>query len=195
MIRSAFKSGLKRILGVEVKPSPAPPPAWRDVPAARVEPPGVQVSKPQAPVLVEAPAPVVEVPVVEVPVVELAPAPTPVPAEKKAKAKAKKKADPVVEAAPVAAPAVEVAAPGVDEVGPAAYSMEHVQELFDEMVRPALQGDGGDITLLRIEANDVYVRLVGSCSTCPSSILTMKMGVESLLREELPGFGSLIQVD
>ena len=62
-------------------------------------------------------------------------------------------------------------------------------------VRPALQGDGGDIALLRIEQNDVYVRLVGSCSSCPSSVMTMKMGVEALLREELPGFGNLIQVD
>jgi Fe-S cluster biogenesis protein NfuA len=70
-----------------------------------------------------------------------------------------------------------------------------VQELFDEMVRPALQGDGGDIALIRIERNDVYVRLVGSCSSCPSSVMTMKLGVEALLKEELPGFGSLIQVD
>ena len=63
------------------------------------------------------------------------------------------------------------------------------------MVRPALQGDGGDITLLRIEKNDIYVKLVGSCSTCPSSILTMKAGVEALLKEEFPSMNQLIQVD
>ena len=51
-----------------------------------------------------------------------------------------------------------------------------------DMVRPALQGDGGDITLIKIENNDIYVRLVGACNTCPSSIMTMKMGVEALLR-------------
>ncbi|RME21594.1 MAG: NifU family protein [Deltaproteobacteria bacterium] len=73
--------------------------------------------------------------------------------------------------------------------------MEAVQEILDDMVRPALQGDGGDITLLRIEGPDVYVRLVGACSTCPSSIMTMKMGVEALLREEFPQMRELIQVD
>jgi Fe-S cluster biogenesis protein NfuA len=66
---------------------------------------------------------------------------------------------------------------------------------MDEMVRPALQGDGGDITLIKVENNDVYVKLVGSCSTCPSSIMTMKMGVEALLKEEFPAMGQLIQVD
>jgi len=70
-----------------------------------------------------------------------------------------------------------------------------VQELLDEMVRPALQGDGGDIALVKIEGMDVYVRLVGACTTCPSSVMTMKMGVEALFKEEFPGFGQLIQVD
>ncbi|HCH66256.1 MAG: hypothetical protein CL927_09315 [Deltaproteobacteria bacterium] len=63
------------------------------------------------------------------------------------------------------------------------------------MVRPALQGDGGDITLIKVEENDVHVRLTGACSTCPSSIMTMKMGVEALLREEFPHMRELIQHD
>ena len=70
-----------------------------------------------------------------------------------------------------------------------------VQELLDEMVRPALQGDGGDISLVKVEGMDVHVRLVGACTTCPSSIMTMKLGIEALFREEFPGFGQLIQVD
>ena len=74
-------------------------------------------------------------------------------------------------------------------------NLEDVQEILDEMVRPALQADGGDITLLKVENNDIYVKLVGSCSTCPSSVMTMKMGVERLLMEEFPGMGQLIQVD
>ena len=73
--------------------------------------------------------------------------------------------------------------------------MAEVQEILDDMVRPALQGDGGDITLIKIENNDIYVRLVGACNTCPSSIMTMKMGVEALLREEFPTMGELIQLD
>ena len=70
-----------------------------------------------------------------------------------------------------------------------------VQELLDDMVRPALQADGGDIQLVKVDGMDVHVQLVGACTTCPSSIMTMKMGVEALFKEEFPGFGELIQVN
>jgi Fe-S cluster biogenesis protein NfuA len=63
------------------------------------------------------------------------------------------------------------------------------------MVRPALNADGGDITLVKIEHGNVYVRLVGACSSCPSSIMTLRMGVERLLQDEFPDMGDLIQVD
>lgn len=72
---------------------------------------------------------------------------------------------------------------------------ENVEALLDEMVRPALNADGGDISLVRIEDNDIYVRLIGACNTCPSSVMTMRMGVERLLQEEFPQMGELIQVD
>lgn len=102
---------------------------------------------------------------------------------------------PKVEAPPVVeAPEAQPMAATDDTAGPA-FSMDQIQALLDEMVRPALQGDGGDITLIKVEGNDIYVRLVGSCSTCPSSIATMKMGVEALFREEFPNMGQLIQVD
>lgn len=142
-----------------------------------------------APVAAPVPAPVwkapvaaaaVAAPVVEAPVavVEAAPAPSPVAVE-----------------VPVVAAVAPSAVVDSDDTAGAAFTFEAVQEIMDEMVRPALQGDGGDITLLRIENNDIYVKLVGSCSTCPSSILTMKMGVEALLKEEFPAMNSLIQVD
>ena len=70
-----------------------------------------------------------------------------------------------------------------------------VQELLDDMVRPALQADGGDIQLVKVDGMDVHVQLVGACTTCPSSIMTMKMGVEALFKEEFPGFGELIQIN
>jgi Fe-S cluster biogenesis protein NfuA len=81
-----------------------------------------------------------------------------------------------------------------DTAGPP-ISFDRVQELLDEMVRPALQGDGGDITLIKVDDRDIHVRLVGACSTCPSSIMTMKMGVEALLREEFPQMRELVQVE
>ena len=126
------------------------------------------------------------------PVVEAAPAATPEPA--------------VVEAAPVKeAPAKKAAAkkPAAKKAAPkkaaappkADFTMEQVQEVLDDMVRPALQGDGGDISLIKIEDNNIYVKLVGACNTCPSSVMTMKMGVEALLKEEFPTMKDLVQLD
>lgn len=83
--------------------------------------------------------------------------------------------------------------PDEDVVGQP-LTMEAVQEILDDMVRPALQGDGGDISLIKIEQNNIYVQLVGACSTCPSSVMTMKMGVEALLREEFPSMNELIDI-
>ena len=100
----------------------------------------------------------------------------------------------------VSAPASPAPAPAVAEE-PVTTSAEHapltvpqVAALFEDMVRPALQSDGGDIELIKVEDNDVHVRLVGACSTCPSSTVTMKMGIERLLVEEFPQFRQLIQV-
>lgn len=86
-----------------------------------------------------------------------------------------------------------LAEPPDDTVG-APLTTEQVLELFEDMVRPALQSDGGDIDLIKVEDNDVYVRLTGACRTCPSSTVTMKMGIERLLVEEFPQFRHLIQV-
>ena len=73
-------------------------------------------------------------------------------------------------------------------------TLETVAALFEDMVRPALQSDGGDIDLVHVDAHDVHVRLTGACSTCPSSTITMKMGIERLLEEEFPQFQRLVQV-
>jgi Fe-S cluster biogenesis protein NfuA len=101
---------------------------------------------------------------------------------------------PAVEVAPaVAAPAPAPAAD--DTAGLPLLTWEQVQALFEESVRPALQSDGGDITLVRVEDNDVFVELTGACHTCPSSIVTMQNGIERLLAEEFPQFGRLVRVD
>jgi Fe-S cluster biogenesis protein NfuA len=95
-------------------------------------------------------------------------------------------------AVPEPAPPPEPVA--TDDVGPP-LTWEQVQALFEDSVRPALQSDGGDITLVKVEHNDVYVELTGACHTCPSSIVTMQNGIERLLAEEFPQFGRLIRVD
>jgi Fe-S cluster biogenesis protein NfuA len=54
-------------------------------------------------------------------------------------------------------------------------------------IRPALQADGGDVELVEIAANGVVkVRLKGACGGCPMSQLTLKMGIERILKKEVP---------
>jgi len=61
-----------------------------------------------------------------------------------------------------------------------------VQAAIDE-IRPALQGHGGDIELVGVdEDNTVRVKLQGACSGCPGAAMTMKMGVERVLKERVP---------
>lgn len=71
-------------------------------------------------------------------------------------------------------------------------NMENVEEIIDEYIRPGVAADGGDIQLLKIADDDVYVKLTGACQSCSSAIMTMKMGVEALLREEFPSMRELI---
>ncbi|MBI4341833.1 MAG: NifU family protein [Candidatus Omnitrophica bacterium] len=52
--------------------------------------------------------------------------------------------------------------------------------------RPAVQMDGGDIELVGVDNGLVKLRLVGACSGCPSSMMTLKMGIERAIRAEVP---------
>jgi Fe-S cluster biogenesis protein NfuA len=58
-------------------------------------------------------------------------------------------------------------------------------------VRPFLQADGGDIEVVGVDGNSVDVKLTGMCAGCPSAHMTLYLGVESALRDELPEFESL----
>ncbi len=53
-------------------------------------------------------------------------------------------------------------------------------------IRPAVQMDGGDIELVDVVDGLVKLRLVGSCASCPSSTMTLKMGIERAIRAEVP---------
>lgn len=61
-----------------------------------------------------------------------------------------------------------------------------IKELLDAHVRPAVARDGGDITFHGYENGVVYLNMRGACAGCPSSAVTLKMGVETLLRRALP---------
>ena len=61
-----------------------------------------------------------------------------------------------------------------------------IKELLDSRVRPAVAQDGGDITFHGFEHGIVYLHMQGACAGCPSSTLTLKMGIENLLRHYIP---------
>jgi Fe-S cluster biogenesis protein NfuA len=62
------------------------------------------------------------------------------------------------------------------------------------LVRPALQADGGDVELVDVtEGGIVKVNLTGACGSCPMSTMTLKMGIEKTLKEQIPGIKSVVQ--
>lgn len=63
---------------------------------------------------------------------------------------------------------------------------QKIRAILDEYVRPAVEGDGGAITFHSFEEGTVKVLLQGACSGCPSSTMTLKAGIENLLKRMLP---------
>jgi Fe-S cluster biogenesis protein NfuA len=71
---------------------------------------------------------------------------------------------------------------------------KQVQEVLN-LVRPALQADGGDVELVDVSEDGVVsVRLTGACGSCPMSTMTLKMGIEKTLKEKIPAVKSVVQV-
>ena len=64
--------------------------------------------------------------------------------------------------------------------------IDKINEVLDSKIRPAVARDGGDITFKSFEDGVVTVELKGSCSGCPSSIMTLKQGVQNLLCHYIP---------
>jgi Fe-S cluster biogenesis protein NfuA len=71
---------------------------------------------------------------------------------------------------------------------------ERIRQILDLEIRPAVMQDGGDITLDRFENGVVYLHMKGSCSGCPSSTMTLKMGIENRLREVVPEVVEVVPV-
>ncbi len=61
-----------------------------------------------------------------------------------------------------------------------------------ELIRPAIQMDGGDIQLQSVDGSTVVVQLFGTCESCPISPVTLRQGVERILRERVPGITKVI---
>lgn len=79
-----------------------------------------------------------------------------------------------------AAPPAEVKKPEDDEI------TSQIKELLDERVRPMVAMDGGDIVFDRFEDGVVYLHMQGACAGCPSSTMTLKSGIENMLRHYIP---------
>lgn len=69
-----------------------------------------------------------------------------------------------------------------------------IKQILDNEIRPAVAMDGGDITFDRFENGTVYLYLQGSCAGCPSSTVTLKMGIETRLREAIPEVQEVVSV-
>jgi len=71
---------------------------------------------------------------------------------------------------------------------------EEVQKAID-IVRPNLQADGGDVELVDVSADGVVkVKLTGACHGCPMSQMTLKMGIEKIIKQQVPGVKEVVSV-
>ena len=70
--------------------------------------------------------------------------------------------------------------------GPDSEIIKKITDLLDTRVRPAVAQDGGDITFQSFQEGVVYLHMQGACAGCPSSTMTLKMGIENLLRHYIP---------
>ena len=74
-----------------------------------------------------------------------------------------------------------------------ALTKDNVEKVLDE-VRPFLLADGGNVEVVELDGPIVKVRLQGACGSCPSSTMTLKMGIERKLREMIPEISDVVQV-
>ncbi|BEV35781.1 NifU family protein [Synechococcus sp. M16CYN] len=72
-------------------------------------------------------------------------------------------------------------------------TMENVEKVLDEL-RPFLMADGGNVEVVELDGPIVKVRLQGACGSCPSSTMTLKMGIERKMRELIPEVSEVVQV-
>jgi NFU1 iron-sulfur cluster scaffold homolog, mitochondrial len=80
---------------------------------------------------------------------------------------------------------IEVSEPEV-EAGEETETVKKIKTILEDYIRPAVEQDGGAITYHSFENGIVKVRLQGSCSGCPSSMVTLKSGIENLFKRMMP---------
>lgn len=83
---------------------------------------------------------------------------------------------------------VSIAPASADDV---AIDPDKLNEALD-YIRPAIQADGGDLVLLDAEDGKVSLQMVGACGGCPLSMMTLKAGIERILKDRVPGVKEVI---
>ena len=86
------------------------------------------------------------------------------------------------------------AEPTEDHKGGQSDIENKIREILDQEIRPAVAMDGGDITFEKFEDGIVYLYLQGSCSGCPSSTATLKVGIETRLKNAIPEVQEVVSV-
>ena len=74
-------------------------------------------------------------------------------------------------------------------------TVKKIKEILDQEIRPAVAMDGGDIIFQGYDEGVVRLYLQGACQSCPSATLTLKMGIENRLKEDIPEITEVIQVN
>ena len=72
--------------------------------------------------------------------------------------------------------------------------MKEQIEVVLNKIRPALIRDGGNVELVDVKDGTVEVKLTGACGSCPMSTLTLKMGIEQILKKEIPEVKEVVAV-
>ena len=71
---------------------------------------------------------------------------------------------------------------------------EKVEEVLNK-IRPSLVMDGGNVELVEVNDGTVKLKLVGACASCPMSTMTLKMGIEKILKQEIPEIKEVVAVE
>lgn len=71
---------------------------------------------------------------------------------------------------------------------------DSVEAVLDK-IRPSLISDGGDVELVDVKDGTVKVKLTGACDGCPMAAMTLKMGIEQILKQEIPEIKEVVAVE
>ncbi len=90
----------------------------------------------------------------------------------------------------------EAAGPAAEPSGEGATGSERIiRTILDEEIRPAVASDGGDVRFMSFEDGVLKLKLVGACSGCPSSLMTLRMGIERRIRDDVPELVEVVLID